>query len=88
MGKKIVKSATGAAPMFFQAELVRVMDVMKHVYPNQPKLTLAERMGSELALCPECSDNRWWLLPKTASAVREGGKAYCECINCGYTTHL
>lgn len=87
MAKKI-QSATGAKPMFYQAELVKVDDIMKHVYPNQPSLTLAMRMETDEALCPNCKDNRWWLLPKTGAAVREGGKPYIECINCGYVTHL
>jgi len=84
----IVKAVKGRKPEFFQAELVKVEDVMKHVYPNQPNITLAERMETEEALCTECGDNRWWLLPKAGSAVREGGKAYMECLNCGYVTHL
>jgi len=78
----------GRKPEFFQAELVKVPDIMAHVYPLSPSTTLAERMGSEDARCPDCDDNRWWLLPRAGAAVREGGKAYCECLNCGYTTHL
>jgi hypothetical protein len=38
--------------------------------------------------CPECRGTEWWLLPKEGAAVREGGKPYCECLNCGYQTHL
>jgi hypothetical protein len=28
------------------------------------------------------------LLAKEQVAVKEGGKAYCECLNCGMMTHL
>ena len=49
---------------------------------------MTERMGSEEAKCPECSNNEWWLLPDDSVAVREGGKPYVECLNCGYQTHL
>jgi uncharacterized Zn finger protein len=49
---------------------------------------MTERMGNEEAKCPECSNNEWWLLPNDGVAVREGGKPYIECLNCGYQTHL
>jgi Zn ribbon nucleic-acid-binding protein len=45
-------------------------------------------MGSEEAKCPDCSNNEWFLLPDDSVAVREGGKPYIECLNCGYHTHL
>jgi hypothetical protein len=80
---------------FYQAVLVEVQgDIIDHVYPhlhNAPKygMTLEERMPND-ALCPECDDSRreWYLLPKESIQVKEGGKPYCECMNCGYTTHL
>ena len=76
-------------PKFYQAVLVPVEDVLEHVYKNKADLfTLTERMGSEEAKCTECGENKWMLLPKEGSAVREGGKPYIECLNCGYTTHL
>jgi DNA-directed RNA polymerase subunit M/transcription elongation factor TFIIS len=50
--------------------------------------TIAERMGTEEALCPECGKNEWWFLPTRSVAVKEGGKHYCECLGCGYQTHL
>ena len=75
-------------PRFFQAELKEVTDVIKHVYPLYHKeITLEERMG-ENAKCPDCDCNSWILLPKESAAVREGGKAYCNCMECGYLTHL
>ena len=63
---------------FFQA-------VLKEVKID--KVTLSERMENN-GKCPECDCNSWILLPKESSAVREGGKPYCECMNCGYNTHL
>ena len=71
---------------FYQAVLKPIKDVIKHVYP-QGGITLEERMGKN-ASCPECGENKWWLLPSESIAVKEGGKAYCECMNCGMTTHL
>ena len=47
-----------------------------------------ERLGNLNGECPECSHNEWWLYPEESVEVREGGKPYCECINCGYITHL
>ena len=40
------------------------------------------------ANCPECGKDEWWLLPKDSAPVRMGMKPYCECLNCGYQTHL
>lgn len=78
-------------PIFYQAKLTKIKDILKHVYGDdvydRTDMTLEERMGKD-AKCPDCGDNKWWLLPKEGSAVREGGKAYCECMKCGYTTHL
>jgi len=80
-------------PRFFQAVLKEVKgNVLDHVYPHLVgtpyQMDLDERMGSETANCPDCDCNSWILLPKESVAVKEGGKAYCECMNCGYTTHL
>ena len=76
------------APKFYQAELVEIKDVIKHVYPiHYNVITLEERMGKD-ALCHECGGNRWWLLPVECVAVSEGGKSYCECLDCGFRTHL
>jgi len=76
-------------PKFYQAVLVPIEDVLEYVYKNKADLfTLTERMGSEKAECPECGKNKWWLQPKEGAAVREGGKPYIECLNCGYLTHL
>ena len=79
-------------PKFYQAVLKEVKgNVLDHVYPHlkgKGQLTMAERMGSDEANCPDCGENKWILLPEEGVAVREGGKPYCECMNCGMTTHL
>lgn len=76
-------------PKFFQAVLVPVKgNVLKAVYGDHCTLTMTERMGSENAICPECGKNVWILLPKEGGMVREGGKPYIECMECGYGTHL
>lgn len=72
-------------PIFYQAVLTKLNEA--DVLRQTNGIPINERMG-ENAICPECGDNRWWLLPKSGVAVREGGKNYCECLNCGYTTHL
>jgi DNA-directed RNA polymerase subunit M/transcription elongation factor TFIIS len=73
-------------PKFYQAVLKPINDYeLKQITKGQ---SLTDRMGSEDAKCPECGENSWWLLPKVGVAVREGGKPYCECLKCGYTTHL
>jgi len=80
-------------PKFFQAVLVPVKgNVFDHVYPQlkgtENQCTMTERMGSENAECPDCGKNVWILLPKEGGAVRQGGKPYIECMECGYSTHL
>ena len=79
-------------PKFYKTKLVEIKsNVLGEVYPylkDDEQLTMTERMGSEEAKCPECSNNEWWLLPADSCAVREGGKPYIECLNCGYQTHL
>ena len=78
-------------PKFYRTELVEIKgNVLDEVNPDLPNgtFTLTERMGSEEAKCPECSNNEWWLLPNDSAAVREGGKPYIECLNCGHVTHL
>lgn len=79
-------------PKFYQTELTEIKgNVLDMVYPyfkGEEQLTMEERMGSEEAKCPECSNNEWWLLPADSCAVREGGKPYIECLNCGLQTHL
>lgn len=75
-------------PKFYQAVLEPIDDVIKHVYPkHHNKITLEERL-SDNGECPDCHNNEWWLLPKESLAVKEGGKSYIECLNCGYQTHL
>jgi len=76
------------APKFYQAVLKPIKDVMKHVYPtNHHLFKLEERMGKH-ASCPECGGNEWMLLAQESVAVKQGGKPYCECLECGYSTHL
>jgi hypothetical protein len=78
-------------PKFYKAELIEIEgNVLDEVYPyfKGEQLTMEERMGSEEAKCPNCSNNEWWLLPGDSCAVREGGKPYIECLNCGLHTHL
>ena len=78
-------------PKFYKAELIEIEDnVLDMVYPylKDEQLTMEERMGSEEAKCPSCSNNEWWLLPDDCVSVREGGKPYIECLNCGLQTHL
>jgi hypothetical protein len=80
---------------FYQAVLVEVEgNIIDHVYPHlhhAPKhgMTLEERMPND-ALCPECDHvkREWYLYPRESVIVKEGGKPYVECLNCGYTTHL
>jgi predicted RNA-binding Zn-ribbon protein involved in translation (DUF1610 family) len=75
-----------AKPKFFQASLLRLDDdQVKDILKGS---SMSERMGSDSAECPECGLNVWWLLPLESVARREGGKPYCECLNCGYTTHM
>jgi hypothetical protein len=79
-------------PKFFQAVLKPIRgNVMDKVYPQlkgDKQLTIEERLGNPHGACPECDENSWWLLPKEGVAVKESGKPYIECLNCGYTTHL
>jgi Zn ribbon nucleic-acid-binding protein len=77
-------------PKFYKAALIEIKDnILDRVYPHlKGQITMTERMGSEEAKCPECSNNEWWLLPDDSVTVREGGKPYIECLNCGHQTHL
>ena len=73
-------------PKFYQAVLVPLEE--KQVMTLTKGQSLTDRLGSEDATCIVCGKNEWWLLPKESIAVREGGKVYCECLGCGYQTHL
>lgn len=78
-------------PKFYRAELKEIKgNVLDEVYPEfeEGSFTLTERMGSEQASCPDCKGNHWWLLPADSVAVRDSGKQYIECLNCGFHTHL
>ena len=65
-------------------------DVYPHLVGTKDMPTLEERLGNKHGECPDCrNDNpRWMLLPEECVAVTEGGKAYIECLDCGYITHL
>jgi len=72
-------------PVFYQAILTKldndeVLNITKGIPIN-------ERTENKDGSCPECGDNHWWLYPMK-SATRRDGKAYMECLNCGYITHL
>ena len=74
---------------FFQSILKQIPTdkVIEHCYPiHHKEMTLEERIGD--GKCPECTKDEWILLPAESCAVREGGKDYIECIECGYHTHL
>ena len=67
-------------------------DVYSHLEAKDVP-TMEERLGD--AECPNCPDEgvektqtRWMLLPDESVAVTQGGKAYIECLDCGYNTHL
>jgi predicted RNA-binding Zn-ribbon protein involved in translation (DUF1610 family) len=80
-------------PKFFQAVLKPVKgNVFDHVYPqligSPHQCTITERMGNPEGKCPDCGQNSWIILAQESSIVREGGKPYIECLNCGYGTHL
>jgi len=73
-------------PRFYQAELKPLNDTeVQKITKGQ---SVADRMGSEAASCPDCGSNHWWIYPAMSAALRIGGKPYCECLNCGYTTHM
>lgn len=82
-------------PLFYQAVLKPIKgNVLDELYPLH-NTTMTERMGDELATCPECVEqgivkpvNRWMLLAKEGVARSQGGKPYIECLDCGYITHL
>jgi len=70
---------------FYKANLILV--VPKKLNKILKGQTLSERMEND-GICPSCGKNEWWLLPDKCVVVREGGKPYCECLSCGYQTHL
>jgi len=85
---------------FYKAILKKVKgnvldDVYPHLVGTKDMPTLEERLGD--AECPECltqgytiekTETRWMLLPDESVAVSQGGKAYIECLDCGFVTHL
>ena len=75
---------------FYKCELIELTkeeDPIKYAYPDKHHLIkLEDRIGD--GKCEECGCDEWMFLPKVGSAVREGGKPYIECLNCGYVTHL
>ena len=79
-------------PVFFQTELTKVKgNVLDLVYPHlkgSEQLTIEERLGTSEGKCEECGSNTWYLIPKFTPLVRQSGKQYIECMNCGNITHL
>lgn len=75
-------------PRFFQAVLQEVKtDIIEHVYPKlKGQMTLEERLPK--GECTDCGCNSWIILPKESITVKESGKPYIECMNCGMITHL
>ena len=73
-------------PKFYQAVLKPLTE--EEVLKETNGIPIADRMEDEEATCWHCGSNEWWLLPKESAAVKEGGKPYCECLNCGQQTHL
>jgi len=73
-------------PKFYQAELRLLTD--EQVMDITRGQAIEERMEDENATCPECGGNEWWLLPKDSAPVKMGMKPYCECLKCGFQTHL
>ena len=73
-------------PKFYQAVLKELTE--EEVLKITKGESIADRMEDEEANCWHCGSNKWWLLPKESIAVKEGGKPYCECLGCGYKTHL
>jgi hypothetical protein len=49
-------------------------------------MSLEDRIGD--GKCIECDCDSWILLAKESAIVVQGGKDYCECMNCGHTIHL
>ena len=85
--------------IFYKAILKEVKgNVLNDVYPHlvgtKYMPTLKERLGD--AECINCKDEtpnkktetRWMLLADESVAVKQGGKAYIECLDCGAITHL
>lgn len=77
-------------PKFFHSVLVPVEaeNVLLTVYPLRiaGQLTLEERLPG--GTCEDCGGNEWIILPSESALVRESGKPYIQCKNCGYHTHL
>lgn len=75
---------------FYQSILKRIPIglVISRAYSTEmaERLTLEERLPE--CKCESCGKDEWIILPKESCAVREGGKPYIECMNCGYVTHL
>lgn len=67
---------------FYQAELRTIEEA------ELSRITKGQPITQRISECPLCGGTDWWLLPKESSAVREGGKPYCECLDCGHVTHL
>ena len=79
-------------PVFYQSVLQKVEgNVMDLVYPRlkgPEQLTIEERLGNPEGKCEDCGRNEWIMFPKESVFLKESGKQYIECMNCGYQTHL
>jgi len=77
-------------PKFFLSVLKPIEndEVISFVYPEEKaqQTTLQERLGD--CKCEGCGKDTWIIPPKESVSVREGGKPYRECLNCGIITHL
>lgn len=75
---------------FYKTVLVPIAEseVLKTVYPEwlANQLTLEGRLPK--CECEDCKGTDWIIRPKESVAVKESGKPYIECMNCGYVTHL
>lgn len=72
-------------PKIYQAELRLLND--SEVLDKTNGIPLEERLPDN-AKCEICGNNEWFIHPVQSAGVREGGKYYCECLNCGELTHL
>ena len=73
-------------PKFYKAKLFPL--TIKELLEITKGQNIAELMYDKEARCPVCGKTKWWIFPDESIVMREGGKPYCECINCGYNTHL
>ena len=85
---------------FYEANLLEldndeVLRVAERRFPHSKKVLqaiqrnefdLEDRIGN--GECDKCQEKRWLILPISCNFVKEGGKSYIMCMNCGHITHL